>query len=134
VVLFFGFTHCPDFCPTTLAEWAKVLQALGPEGKDIQVLFVSLDPARDTPDVLKRYTTAFHPSFAALTGTPAEIAAVAQEFKVVYQQVPSASGYMLDHSSGTYMLDREGRLRLFAQYGTPVAALKHDAALLLQGK
>lgn len=133
VALFFGFTHCPDVCPTTLVEMAGVMKELGDDAAKLQVLFVTVDPERDTPEVLKRYVPAFHPSFLGLAGSAEETAAAAKEFKIFYQkQKLSGGGYTMDHSAGTYLLDREGRLRLFAQYGAGAPALLHDIRLLLK--
>jgi len=133
VALFFGFTHCPDVCPTTLVEMANVMKELGGDSGRLQVLFVSIDPERDTAEVLKRYVPAFHPSFLGLTGNADEIAQAAKEFKIYYQKqkLPSG-GYTMDHSAGTYILDGEGRLRLFAQYGAGAPALLHDIRQLLK--
>jgi protein SCO1/2 len=133
VALFFGFTHCPDVCPTTLVEMANVMKELGSDSGRLQVLCVSIDPERDTAEVLKRYVPAFHPSFLGLTGNADEIARVAKEFKIYYQKqkLPSG-GYTMDHSAGTYILDGEGRLRLFAQYGAGAPALLHDIRQLLK--
>ena len=133
VALFFGFTHCPDVCPTTLVEMASVMKELGPDAERVQVLFVSVDPERDTADVLKRYVPAFHPTFLGLTGSADEIARAAKEFKIFYQkQNLSGGGYTMDHSAGTYILDGEGRLRLFAQYGAGAPALLNDIRQLLK--
>lgn len=133
VALFFGFTHCPDVCPTTLAEMASVMKELGGDAGRVQVLFVTIDPERDTADVLKRYVPVFHPSFLGLTGNADEIARAAKEFKIYYQkQNLPGGGYTMDHSAGTYILDGEGRLRLFAQYGAGAPALLHDIRQLLK--
>lgn len=132
VTVFFGFTHCPDVCPTTLAEMAQVVKALGPDGERVQVLFVTVDPERDTQQVLKQYVPAFNPSFLGLYGGAEATARAAKEFKVHFQKQPPKDGhYSVDHSAGTYILDREGRLRLFAGYGTGAPALLHDIRLLL---
>ena len=133
VTIFFGFTHCPDVCPTTLVEMANVMKELGSDAGRVQVLFVSVDPERDTADVLKRYVPAFHPSFLGLTGNAEEIARAAKEFKIYYQkQKLPGGGYTMDHSAGTYILDSEGRLRLFAQYGAGAPALLNDIRQLLK--
>lgn len=133
VVLFFGFIHCPDVCPTTLAELARVARELGPEASKMQVLFVTVDPERDTPDVLKQYVPSFYPDFLGLYGDAAATARVAKEFKIFYQKQPqSGGGYTMDHSAGTYVLDQQGRLRLFAQYGAGAPALLHDIRILLE--
>jgi protein SCO1/2 len=132
VTVFFGFTHCPDVCPTTLAEMAQVVKALGPDGDRVQVLFVTVDPERDTQQVLAQYVPAFHPSFLGLYGDAEATARAAKAFKIYYQKQPAKDGhYSVDHSAGTYILDREGRLRLFAGYGTGAPALLHDIRLLL---
>jgi protein SCO1/2 len=134
VAVFFGFTHCPDACPTTLAEMAQVMRELGPEADKLQVLFVTVDPERDTPAVLKQYVPSFHPAFLGLAGDAQATSRVAKEFKVYYQKQPlKDGGYSVDHSAGTYFFDREGRLRLFAQYGKGAEAMLHDVRLLLAG-
>ena len=135
VVVFFGFVHCPDVCPTTLARFASVMKALGPDAERVQVLLVSVDPDRDTPDVLARYVTAFNPSFLGLTGEPAAIARTAKEFRVIYQkqagQTPDT--YTVDHSSGVYVFDPKGRVRLFVSGAQDASVLEHDIRLLLSG-
>ena len=134
VTVFFGFTHCPDACPTTLAEMSQVLRELGPDADKVQVLFVTVDPERDTPQVLSQYVPAFHPSFLGLSGDAEATGRTAKEFKVFYQKQPlKTGGYSVDHSAGTYVFDREGRLRLFAPYGRGAAAMLHDIRLLLAG-
>ena len=133
VTVFFGFTHCPDVCPTTLAEMATVMKELGGDASRVQVLFVTVDPDRDTPDVLKRYVPVFHPTFLGMTGSAEDIAGTAKEFKIFYQKQKLPDGaYTMDHSAGTYILDGQGRLRLFASYGAGAPALLHDIRLLLQ--
>ena len=132
VTVFFGFTHCPDVCPTTLAEMAQVVKALGPDGDRVQVLFVTVDPERDTQQVLAQYVPAFHPSFLGLYGDAEATARAAKAFRIYYQKQLAKDGhYSVDHSAGTYILDGEGRLRLFAGYGTGAPALLHDIRLLL---
>jgi protein SCO1/2 len=134
VVVFFGFTHCPDVCPTTLAELAAAMRELGEQAREVQVLFVTLDPERDTPAVLRQYVPAFHPAFLGLHGDAQAIARTASEFKVFYQKQPAAAGgYSLDHTAGIYLFDRQGRLRVFAQQGQEMAALLHDIRLLSTG-
>jgi len=134
VTVFFGFTHCPDACPTTLAEMAQVAKALGPDADKLQVLFVTVDPERDTPQVLKQYVPSFNPAFLGLYGDAETTARAAKEFKVFYQKQPAKDGgYSVDHGAGTFILDREGRLRLFAQYGQGAPALLHDIRILLRG-
>lgn len=132
VTVFFGFTHCPDVCPTTLAEMSQVMRELGPEAQRVQVLFITVDPERDTPPVLKQYVPSFHPGFLGLSGDSDAIARTAKEFKVFYQkQVLPGGGYSVDHSAGTYIYDPEGRLRLYASYGSGAAKLLHDIRVLL---
>ena len=134
VTVFFGFTHCPDVCPTTLAEMAQVMKELGADADKLQVLFITVDPERDTQLVLKQYVPSFHPSFLGLYGDLDATARTAKEFKVFFQKQPAKSGgYSVDHSAGTFILDREGRLRLFAQYGQGAAPMLHDIRLLLSG-
>ena len=134
VVVFFGYTQCPDVCPTTMAELAQVKQALGPSGDRLQVIFVTVDPERDTSEILKRYMASFDPSFVALRGTPEETAAAAKEFKLYYAKVPGRRGdgsYTIDHTAGSFVFDALGRARLFVRFGGDGAALKHDLQALL---
>jgi len=134
VTVFFGFTHCPDACPTTLAEMAQVVKELGADGGKVQVLFVTVDPERDTQQALSEYVPSFNPAFLGLYGDLDATARAAKEFKVYYQKQPvKGSGYSVDHSAGTFILDREGRLRLFASYGQGAAAMLHDIRRLLAG-
>jgi protein SCO1/2 len=132
-VVFFGFTQCPDVCPSTLAELAAVKQGLGPAGADVVGVFVSVDPARDTPEVLKAYVANFGPDFVALRGDEAQTQAAAKAFKVFYAKVPgkTESSYTIDHTAGSYVFDRRGRVRLFTRYGTGPDALAHDLKILL---
>ena len=135
VAVFFGYTHCPDFCPTTMAELAQVKQMLGADGKRLQAVFVTVDPERDTADNLKRYVTAFDPEFVALRpDTEQQLSTLAKDFKVYYKRVEgSAPGsYTMDHSAGMYLYDPEGRLRLYTRYGTEPQALAADIRLLLK--
>ncbi len=134
VVMFFGFTHCPDVCPTTLAELAVAVKKLGPDGDRVQVLLVTVDPERDTPQILSQYVTAFDPRFLGLRGTAEETARVAKEFKIIYQKVAGArpDSYTMDHSAGTYVFDPQGRLRVYVSYGQGPEVFAHDIALLLQ--
>lgn len=132
VTVFFGFTHCPDVCPATLAEMGQVMRELGPDAEKVQVLFITVDPERDTPEILRQYVPSFHASFLGLHGDADAIARTAKEFKVFYQkQALPDGGYSVDHSAGTYIYDREGRLRLFASYGRGATALLHDIRILL---
>jgi len=133
VVLFFGYTQCPDVCPTTMAELAQVMQQLGPQADQVQVLFVTLDPERDTPELLKAYVPQFDKRFLGLYGTPEQTAKTAKEFKVFYTKVPgSAPGqYSIDHTAGSYVFDRDGKIRLFVRHGQGPAPLVHDIRQLL---
>jgi len=119
VVVFFGYVHCPDVCPTTLVELRDVVDKLGEDGKRVQVLFVTVDPERDTPQLLAQYIAVFHPDFLALYGSLEQTARVAKEFKVFYQKVAgSAPGeYSIDHTAGSYVFDPQGRVRLFVRQG-----------------
>lgn len=133
VAVFFGYTQCPDVCPTSLAELAQVKQALGADGKRLQVVFISLDPERDTPAVLKAYLANFDATAVGLYGTPQQTAQVAKEFKVFYQKVPGSTpgSYTVDHTAGSYVFDPQGRVRLFARYGADPKALLGDVKQLL---
>lgn len=132
VFVFFGFTQCPDVCPTTMAELAEVRRRLGADGERVQGVFISIDPARDTPQVLKGYLQAMDPSFIGLTGTPEQIEAAAREFKVFYQKVPTSEGnYTMDHTAGAYVFDPEGHVRLFVRYGLGADKVTADLKQLL---
>jgi protein SCO1 len=135
-LVFFGYTQCPDVCPTTLAELAAVKRELGPDGERVQGVFVSVDPQRDTAEILKAYMASFDPGFVALRGTPEETQAAARNFKVFYAKVPGRTegSYTVDHTAGTYVFDAQGRVRLFVRYGSGADALKHDLKLLLSEK
>jgi protein SCO1/2 len=132
-VVFFGYTQCPDVCPTTMAELAQVKKALGADGDKVQGVFITIDPERDTPEILKAYMGSFDPSFVALRGTPEQTAAVAKSFKVFYAKVPGKTegSYTMDHTAGSYVFDTSGKLRLFTRYGSGSEALKSDLQALL---
>ena len=134
VVVFFGYTQCPDVCPTTLAELAEVKKLLGKDGDRLQALFVTVDPERDTPELLKAYMANFDPSFLALRPAPQELEVVAKDFKIYYKKVPgaSATSYTMDHSAGSYVFDTQGQLRLFTRYGSGAPVLAADIALLMR--
>lgn len=136
VLLFFGYTHCPDVCLTVLSQLALVMKNLGGDAGRVQVLFVTLDPARDSADRLDGFVKYFHPDFMALRGDEASTAQTAREFGVSYSKHDSgsAAGYLLDHSAGVYVLDTRGRLRLLIDYGSELAAIVHDVKLLLDEK
>ena len=133
VVMFFGFTRCPDVCPITLAEFKAVKERLGDDGNRFQVLFVTVDPERDTQKLLADYVPAFDPSFLGLYGDSAATAKVAKEFKVFYQKAPGKTpdSYTVDHTAGSYVFDPQGRLRLFARYGN-AENLEADIRTLLR--
>jgi len=133
VVVFFGYTQCPDVCPTTLAELVEVKKLLGKDGDRLQALFVTVDPERDTPELLKAYMANFDASFLALRPTPGELEAVAKEFKIYYKKVPGASetSYTMDHSAGSYVYDGKGQLRLFTRYNSGAPLLAADIAQLM---
>ena len=132
-VVFFGFTHCPDVCPTTLLELAAAKKALGPDGARVQGVFITIDPERDTPALLKAYVDNFGAGFVALRGTPDETKAVAKSFKVFYAKVSGSTetSYSMDHTAGSYIFDTQGKVRLFTRYGTGAEALTHDLKILL---
>ena len=133
VVVFFGYTQCPDVCPTTMAELAEVKRALGADGAKVQGVFVTIDPERDTPELLKAYVANFGPDFVALRGSPEQLKTLAKDFKVFYAKVPGKAegSYTMDHTAGSYIFDGEGRVRLFTRYGTGAKALADDLKLLL---
>lgn len=136
VILFFGYTSCPDICPTMLSKLAEVMQALGPAAQSLQVLFVTLDPERDNAERLKEFVPWFHPSFLGLHGDAAQTRAAAGEFRVfsARREVGSGMGYVLDHSSGAYVFDPAGRLRLYVKDSAPAADIVADIRLLLAGR
>ena len=131
VVLFFGFTHCPDVCPTTLADLAGVMKALGADADRVQVLFVTVDPERDTPQDLDQYVHAFDPRFIALRGDPAATARVAKEFKIYYENRKQGDSYTVDHSAQSYVIDPAGRLRLLVRHDRLTEDLPHDLGVIL---
>jgi protein SCO1 len=134
-VVFFGYTQCPDVCPTTLTEIADVKQKLGADGDKVQAVFVSVDPERDTPEVLAAYVANFGRDFVALRGTPEQTKEAAKAFKVFYAKVPGKSegSYTMDHTAGSYVFDPQGRVRLFIRQGGGAEAMAHDIRLLLAG-
>ena len=134
VVIFFGYTQCPDVCPTTLSEMVKVKQALGSQGERLQTIFITLDPARDTAQVLRAYMESFDPGFVALIPTLDELPELSKQFKVYYRQQPgpTPTSYTLDHFAGSYVYDPQGRLRLFVRYGMSPDDLAADIRQLLR--
>jgi len=131
VLVFFGFTQCPDVCPTALARAAEVMQLLGDDARRLQVIFVTVDPERDTPELLRAYTAAFHPSFLGLHADLETTAATAKAFKVFYRKVPTGSSYTMDHTALSYTYDPQGRLRLAVRHESPAAEVAADIARLL---
>ena len=134
VVLFFGYTQCPDVCPTSMAELAEVKKALGKDGDRLQGLFVTVDPERDTPALLKSYMANFDPTFLALYTTPDKLVALAKDYKIYFKKVEgkTPTSYSMDHSAGSYVYDTKGQLRLFTRYGSGPKPLTEDIRLLLQ--
>lgn len=133
IAIFFGFTHCPDVCPTALTQMKAVKDALGRDADHFQVLFVTVDPERDTPQLLAQYVPAFDPSFVGLTGDADAIASTAKEFKIFYQKVPGSSPdrYSMDHSAATYLFDTQGRIRLYVRNGHGPETIAQDVKRLL---
>lgn len=134
LVVFFGYVQCPDVCPTTLAEVAAVKKQLGAEGDKVQAVFVTVDPERDTPAVLKAYMANFGPDFVALHGTPEQTQKAAREFKVFYAKVPGKTegSYTVDHTAASFLFDPQGRVRVYVRYGTGSEALAQDLKALLE--
>lgn len=133
VALFFGYTHCPDVCPTTMADLAKVIKLMGPDGNRVQVLFVTLDPERDSAEVLSKYVPSFNHGFIGLRGDEAATRKIAQDFKIFYSRQDSGSkgGYSIDHSAGVYVYDKNGTLRLYLNHGQSAKDIAHDLGVLL---
>jgi protein SCO1/2 len=135
VALFFGYTQCPDVCPTTMSEFKQIKDSLGERGSKLQVVFVSVDPQRDTPELLRAYTDNFDSSFKGYSPSPEELERIAKSFKIYYKKVPNNSSnsesYTVDHSAGTYLFDTHGQLRLFERFGMPVPQLTQDITTLL---
>jgi protein SCO1/2 len=134
VLMYFGFVQCPDVCPTALIRAAKVKRLLGADGDKLQVIFITVDPERDTPEVIKAYTAAFDPSFIGLYGDAKRTRETADEFKVYYKQVPTGSSYTMDHSALSYAFDPQGRLRLALRHEQTAEDYAHDLRQLLAGK
>ena len=136
VVLFFGFTQCPDVCPTSMAELAEVKRQLGADGDKLQGLFISVDPERDTPEIMKQYMANFDPSFLALYTSLDKLPELAKSFKIYYKKVegPTPTSYTMDHSAGSYVYDTQGRIRLYHRYGSGAQLLaNHVKKLLAEG-
>ena len=135
VVVFFGFVQCPDVCPTSMTELAGIKKALGADGNKLQAVFITVDPERDTPEVLKAYMANFDPTFLALRPTAQQLPVIAKDFKIYYKKVEGKTegSYSMDHSAGSYVYDTQGRLRLYNRYGSGAAGLTADIRLLLKG-
>jgi protein SCO1/2 len=135
VVVFFGFTQCPDVCPTSMTEMAEAKRLLGPDGERFQGLFISVDPERDTPAIMREYMGSFDPTFLALYADAGKLPEVAKSFRIHYKKVPgpTPTSYTMDHSAGSYVYDPQGRVRLYNRYGTGPQALASDLKLLLAG-
>lgn len=131
VLIFFGFTQCPDVCPTALTRAVEAKRALGNDGQRLQVIFVTVDPERDTPDVLEAYVQAVDPEFLGLSGDLAQTQATASDFKIFYQKVPTGSSYTMDHTAVSYAFDPAGRLRLAIKHAEPATSVAADLKLLL---
>lgn len=134
VLMYFGFVQCPDVCPTALIRAARVKQLLGADGEKLQVIFITIDPERDTPEVIKAYTAAFDPSFIGLYGDAKRTRETADEFKAYYRAVPTGGSYTMDHSALTYAFDPQGRLRLALRHEQSAEDYAHDLRQLLAGK
>ena len=134
VVLFFGYTQCPDVCPTSMAELAEVKRLLGADADKLQGVFVTVDPARDTTELLKAYMTNFDPTFVAFVPTADELPVVAKQFKIYYKKVDglTPTSYTMDHSAGSYVYDTQGNLRLYSRYGSGAKVLAQDIQTLLK--
>lgn len=135
VLIFFGYTYCPDVCPATLSELKQVRRALGDDGERVQVVFITVDPERDTPEKTAKYAKGFHPSFHGLSGTVAQLEPVWRDYGVFYQlnrDNPQDTVYTVDHSSHVYLVDAEGNLRLTYSFGTPVEQIYEDVRYLLR--
>jgi protein SCO1 len=133
VVVFFGFTQCPDVCPTSLAEMAEAKRLLGPDGERLQGLFISIDPERDTPEIMKAYMDSFDPGFLALYAAPGDLPELAKSYRIYYKKVEgkTPTSYSMDHSAGSYVYDPQGRIRLYHRYGSGAPALAGDVKRLL---
>jgi protein SCO1/2 len=134
VVLFFGYTQCPDVCPTSMVELAEVKRLMGADGDKLQGVFVTVDPARDTAELLKAYMANFDPTFVAFIPTPEQLAVVAKDYKIYYKKVDgkTPTSYTMDHSAGSYVYDTQGNLRLYSRYGVGAQVLAQDIQTLLK--
>jgi protein SCO1/2 len=133
VLLFFGFTQCPDICPSALSRAVETRRLLGAAGRHLQVVFITIDPERDSPELLEQYTAAFDPSFVGLAGTAAQTARVAADFKIEYRKVASGNSYSMDHTSTSYLFDRGGRIRLAIAHKATAQQCADDLRRLMRG-
>ena len=133
LLVFFGFTHCPDVCPTSIAQIAYAIELLDDDADQVQVVMITVDPERDTPEILHNYVTAFHPSFMGLSGSAEQLAKTAQSFRAFYVKVPGKNpdDYTMDHGSSIYLLDKQGKARVLLPSQAPADAIAHDLQLLL---
>lgn len=133
VIIFFGYSHCPDICTPTMVQLAQLMQRLGPQSRQVQVLFVTVDPTHDTPVRLSRFLAQFNPDFIGMTGTPGEIDGVARDYKITHEDTTSAGApaVIINHSGGVFVKDRSGKLRLYVAQGMSVQDMTHDIKLLL---
>ncbi|PUE08088.1 SCO family protein [Limnohabitans sp. T6-20] len=136
VVVFFGYTQCPDVCPTALQEMVEAKQLLGADADKLQGVFITVDPERDTPELLKAYMANFGPDFVALHPTPEQLPKVTKDFKIYYKKVEgkTPTSYTMDHSAGSFTFDPQGRVRLYNRHGSGAAALADDVRMLLKGQ
>jgi protein SCO1/2 len=134
VIVFFGYTQCPDVCPTSMQELAEVKRLLGQDGERLQGVFITVDPERDTAELLKAYMANFDPDFVALRPTPEQLPQVTKDFKIYYKKVDgkTPTSYTMDHSAGSFTFDPQGRVRLYNRYGSGAAALAQDVKILLK--
>lgn len=134
LLVFFGFTQCPDVCPTTMVEMAQVMKLLGPDADKLQVVFISVDPERDTQELLAQYVPAFHPSFIGMRGDAVQTATVAKEFKIFYGKSAGTTpdNYSVDHTAGSYVFDQDGKIRLFVRHGKGAEPIAQDIRKLLK--
>ena len=135
VIVFFGFTQCPDVCPTSMAELAQIKKTMGADSDKLQVIFITVDPERDTAELLKAYMGNFDPTFIALRPTMEQLPQVAKDFKIYYKKVEGKTpgSYSMDHSAGSYIYDPKGNIRLYSRYGNDAKGLTSDFRLLLKG-
>lgn len=134
VAIFFGYVHCPDVCPITLSDFAAALRELGPDAERVQVIFVTVDPERDTPELLREFVPAFNPTFLGMYTSDAEaLRQLTKEYRVIYQKtaIKAPDDYLIDHSAGTYIYDSKGKLRLLVPYGSRPEAIVRDLRTLL---